>query len=218
MNFIKSTNFSYLGDRSYVHSTSIIKFIHDNISVFVDNRSTCHYLDIKMHKEMNTNCRVDIYSKYHEYVVESVICEVILKSDEYTKFIYFLSNHKPVKQDAVDNDNLYSIKEISSYGKFSGSYRISSNSYSEYITNIIQSNKLLHLKNLDSKRFKILNIFMKNVPVEFSEFTNTSDIEIKNIGIRDAINSDYSTLNSVKIAGIDIQPILIGFQVKELNV
>ena len=59
---------------------------------------------------------------------------------------------------------------------------------------------------------------MKNVPVEFSEFTNTSDIEIKNIGIRDAINGDYSTLNSVKIAGIDIQPILIGFQVKELNV
>jgi len=47
---------------------------------------------------------------------------------------------------------------------------------------------------------------------------NTLKIEIKNIGIRDTINGGFSTLNSINIPEINLQPILVGFQVVRLDV
>ena len=87
----------------------------------------------------------------------------------------------------------------------------------EFIKNIIQSNKLLHFKNVALEEFKVLNMFMKNVPVELPEYKDILDIEIKNIGIRDADNGSLSTLNSINVVGIDLQPILVGFKVVRLE-
>ena len=61
-------------------------------------------------------------------------------------------------------------------------------------------------------------MFMRNVPVEFPKYMNTLKIEIKNIGIRDTINGGFSTLNSINIPEINLQPILVGFQVVRLDV
>lgn len=215
MNSIKSTDFSYLGTRKYVNSTSIIEFIHDNINIFIDSLSIDYCLDIKMYKKMKSNCSIDVYSSHHEYNSESVICEVILKSDNDTRFIYFLSNHKAISCNKVDP--VYCVEEIGSYGKFSGSYKIAFNSYNECIKNIVQSNKLLHLKSIDSGEFSILNIFMKNIPVEFPKYIDMLDIEIRNIGIRDSINGNLSTLNTINIPEMNLQPILVGFQVERLK-
>ena len=66
MNSIKSTDFSYLGTRKYVNSTSIIEFIHDNINIFIDSLSIDYCLDIKMYKKMKSNCSIDVYSSHHE--------------------------------------------------------------------------------------------------------------------------------------------------------
>ena len=32
-----NTNFSYLGTRNYINSTSIIEFIHDSMGIFIDD-------------------------------------------------------------------------------------------------------------------------------------------------------------------------------------
>ena len=211
-----NTNFSYLGTRNYINSTSIIEFIHDSMGIFIDDLYADYCLDIKMYKEMNINCRVDVYNSHREYSDESVICEVILKSDNNIKFIYFLSNHKAINKNTVDS--IYRVEEIGLCSEFSGSYKIASNNYNECIKNIIQSNKILHLKDIDFDKFKILNMFMRNVPVEFPKYMNTLKIEIKNIGIRDTINGGFSTLNSINIPEINLQPILVGFQVVRLDV
>ena len=68
-----------------------------------------------------------------------------------------------------------------------------------------------------SLRLTELNMFMKNVPVELPEYKDILDIEIKNIGIRDADNGSLSTLNSINVVGIDLQPILVGFKVVRLE-
>jgi hypothetical protein len=215
MNCIKNTGFSYLGTRNYVNSTSIIEFVHDNISIFISGLSIDYFLDIKMHKEMKVNCRVDVYSSYHEYNDETVICEVVLKFNNDKRFVYFLSNHKAISQNTVDST--YHTEEIDLYGKFSGRYRIASSSYNEFIKNIIQSNKVLHLKNIALGKFKILNIFMKNIPVELPKYMNMLDIEITNIGIRDTADGSFSTLNSINIIEMSLEPILVGFRVVRLG-
>ena len=211
MNIIDSTNFSYLGARNYVHSSSIIEFIHGNIGTIVNGLPTDYSLDIKMHKEMNTNCSVEVYSSFHEYGGDVVICEAVLKSNRDTKFVYFLSNNEFIDQN--DINPVYRVEELDLYSKFSGCYRISSNNYNECIANIIQSNKEIHLKNIDSKKFKVLNMFMKNVPVEFSNYKSSLVIEIKNIGVRDMANGSFSTLNKITFSEVNLQPILVGFQV-----
>jgi len=211
MKIIDSTNFSYLGDRNYVNSASIIEFIHSNIGAFVDGLPIDYSLDIKMHKEMNTNCSVEVYSSFHEYSDEVIICEAILKSNCDTKFVYFLSNNEVVNKN--DINPVYCVEELDLYSEFSGCYRISSNNYNECIANIIQANKELHLKNIDSKRSKVLNMFMKNIPVEFSKYKSLLIIEIKNIGVRDMANSSFSTLNKITFSGVNLQPVLVGFQV-----
>ena len=43
------------------------------------------------------------------------------------------------------------------------------------------------------------------------------DIEIRNIGIRDSINGNLSTLNTINIPEMNLQPILVGFQVERLK-
>ena len=65
--------------------------------------------------------------------------------------------------------------------------------------------------------FSILNIFMKNIPVEFPKYIDMLDIEIRNIGIRDSINGNLSTLNTINIPEMNLQPILVGFQVERLK-
>ena len=211
MNCIKSTDFSYLGLRRYINSTSLIEYIHDNIDTFTVDYS----LDIKMHKEIHANCRVDVYDYHHEYSDEIVMCEVVLKSNNSKRFVYFLNNHGAITKSAVEAT--YCAEEIELHGKFSGKYRISASNYNEFIKNIIQSNKLLHFKNVALEEFKVLNMFMKNVPVELPEYKDILDIEIKNIGIRDAGNGSLSTLNSINVVGIDLQPILVGFKVVRLE-
>jgi len=54
---------------------------------------------------------------------------------------------------------------------------------------------------------------MKNVPVEFSNYKSSLVIEIKNIGVRDMANGSFSTLNKITFSEVNLQPILVGFQV-----
>ena len=209
------TDFSYIGMRNYINSASLVEFIYDNVNIFIDGALGKCFLDIKMHKEISTNCRVDFYSNSHEYNDEEVMCECILKSDNNIRVIYFLSNNNSIRKNI--DDSVYHVKEVSSYGEFSGQYSINSSNYNEFIKNIIQSNKEIHLKSFNSVKFKILNIFMKNIPIGLHKYINTLDIEIKNIGIRDAVDSGFSTLNEVSFFGVNVQPVLIGFQVVRLN-
>ena len=155
--------------------------------------------------------QVDIHNSYHEYGDESIICEVVLSSDYDTKFIYFLSNHRIINRNTVDP--IYHTNEIDLFGEFSGHYRIASNDYNECIKNIIQSNKELHLKNIKLKKYRILNMYMKNVPAEFPKYLSMLNIKITNIGIRDTIDNSFSTLNKINFLEMDLQPILVGFQI-----
>jgi hypothetical protein len=215
MNLIKSTDFSFLGARDYIHSTSIIEFIHNNINSFISDSPVEYSLDIKMYKEVSTNCKVDIYNCYHEYIDKTVMCEIILKSNNDKRFVYFLSNHKVIIKKTITP--IYHVEEIDLYGKFSGHYRIASNNYSEFIKNIIQSNKELHIKNLGLGEFKIINMFMKNVPVGLLKYINILDIEIKNIGIREISDGNLSTLSEIHMIEMNLKPILVGFKSIRLN-
>jgi len=211
MKIIENTSFSFLGTRNYVNSTSIIEFVHDNIDIFIDGISIDYSLNIKMYKEMNVNCRVDIYNSHHEYINESIICEVNLNSDYDTKFIYFLSNNEVISN-SID-DPVYSVNELSLSNDFSGHYKISSHNYNECIKNIIQSNKGLHISNIKLEKYRILNMFMKNIPVDFPNYPATSNIKITNIGVRETVNDGFSTLNKIIFTEMNINPILVGFQV-----
>ena len=167
-----------------------------------------------MYKEMISNCSVEIYDTYQEHDNEEVMCEVVLKSNNSTRYIYFLNYSKAIISNRINPE--YCVEEIDLYSNFSGIYRIASNTYSKCIRNIIQSNKLLHLKNISSGGWSILNMFMKNVPVEFPKYINMLDIEIKNIGVRGVVDKSFSTLNVINIPEMNIQPISVGFQVEKL--
>jgi len=56
-------------------------------------------------------------------------------------------------------------------------------------------------------------MFMKNVPAELPKYLSVSNIKITNIGIRDTIDNGFSTLNKINFFEMDLQPILVGFQV-----
>ncbi len=216
MNIIANTDFSYLGDRDYINSTSLVEFIHDNIDVFIDSAPHIDYsLDIKIHKEVKTNCRVDVYKTNQEYNKESIICDAILRSNNDIRYVYFVSNDRPVIKNKIDPK--YVVEKIELYGEFSGYYRISASNYSEFIRNVIQSNKLLHIDNLDFTKYKILNMFMKSTPVELIKYNEKLDIEIKNIGIRFSSDGSLSTMNKVIFTGISLKPMFIGFQVLRLH-
>jgi len=214
LNTIENTDFSFLGDRNYINSTSIIEFIHNNINVFITVSGFNYSLNIKIYKEVKTNCRVDTYSSYHEYDKDLVVCEAILSSNNDIKYLYFISNNKQIKKNKLDSK--YGVYDLKLNGRFSGSCYILSSNYTEFIRNIIQANKILHVKNIGFSEYKILNIFMKNVPVELDNYQKSLGIKIDNTNIHELPDGNISTLSKISFNENDIDPLFVGFQVLKL--
>jgi len=196
---IKS-NFTLLGSRDYVHSTSIIEFIYLNRNNIIGKSNELAWLDIKFYKIITSNCLLEITTKPSDNINEDVLCEAIIRRNKSFFFVYFRSqpNNEELKKASVT----YNVEEIDFFGQYSGDYMIKTDCYSSFIINIVESNKRVHLASNPNSEVKILNMFMKNVPLFFDLNSQWTKIKIQNIGFRGSINENISTLNKLNINGL----------------
>ena len=198
MKIVSNTNFNLLGDRNYVNSFSIIEYIYLNHTKLSGWDIKDVWLDIKFYKLITCNCVVGVSSEPVKNLSEEILCEAVISCEIGKCFIYFKKNPSGKKLGQADIN--YDVSEIEVYGNYSGNYKIRSDSYDHFIKNLIEANKRVHLQSSISKNLKVINMFMRNIPLFLDQNIEWSDLQIKNIGSRKSHDGSISTLNKVRVS------------------
>jgi hypothetical protein len=192
---MSDTNFSLLGARDYVHSSSIIEYIYNNYDDLAAWPMGEVLLDIKFYNKFSSNCFVIVLDAPIGNISEDIVSEAVIRNKSDKRFVYF--KRDPNSSDLNSIDVRYDVDEIERYGDFSGRYKIKSESYTQFIRNLIEANKKIHLQDDKLKGMPVINVYMRSVPIYLYTNNSWADLVIKNIGSRSKKNS-VTTLNKIK--------------------
>jgi hypothetical protein len=206
---VSNTNFNLLGDRNYVNSFSIIEYIYLNHTKLSGWDIEDMLLDIKFYKLITCNCVVGVSNEPVKNISEEILCEAVISCEIGKCFIYFKKNASGKKLGQANIN--YNVMEIEVYGNYSGNYKIRSDSYGQFVKNLIEANKRVHLQSNIGKSLKVINMYMRNIPLFLDQNIEWSELQIKNIGLRKLSDGSISTLNKVRVSRtIDVH---IGFNI-----
>jgi|APSaa5957512535_1039671.scaffolds.fasta_scaffold64021_2 hypothetical protein len=212
----EKTLFSYINNRTYVHSSSIIDFIWfkiKNLSCIDESRFCC--IDIRFHRILKSNAVFIVFDEYQNFSKdESLISEGTVYEGDNIVYFYFFENKKSRSIHNIKFE--YSISKENFSGNYSGSCTIGASDALDYVSNIIETNKRIHkLEYAKDSTLEIINLYMKNFPINMTGYSlKKVDILIENLGKREHKDS-ITTLNQLNFPAFPEIRSEIAFLVKE---
>ena len=214
----KLTSFDFVNNRKYVHSSTIIDFIWNNVEPFFPSNSKYPiFMDIKFHQEFKCNAKFvvfDVYQDISKIRNLSVVCTIYSENLKLYVCLVEDQNYNIVNSIEIN----YSVTEIETSGDYSGSCVISANNSLSMISNIIEANKRIHqLTHLQNEKLKVINLYIKRFPVNIlNSSLNKVKTLIHNLGIRD-YKGDNATLNSIELIDVPTSSFEVAFLIKKLG-
>lgn len=190
-----TTDFPYLGNRNYIHGTSMLNFVLDYM-----DRQTKDPVKLKTIKFQN-----EIHRNGSFYFSETDdITDLIKKSDCYISFstgnrtLKAVFIEEGVKVERVVPETSFTIEDLISDNNYGGSCLIKAFNRSELVCNIIQANKRMHLACLSElqQASDVRFGYMEKWDVPPKDIMLQSRLDIRNLITRKNIN-DIMTINRV---------------------
>ena len=116
----KLSSFNFVNNREYVHSSTIINFIWENVKKFFpSNYKYLIYMDIKFHQELKKNARIILLDQYQDISkIKNLSVECKIYSENSKFYIYMFEDQN---NDIIKNIELnYSVTEMIVSGDYSG--------------------------------------------------------------------------------------------------
>ncbi len=214
----KLTSFDFVNNRAYVHSSTIIDYIWNNVEPFVRTDSKYPiFMDIQFHQELKSNAKFvifDVYQDISKINDLSVVCTIY--SENIKLYVYLLEEKNCTVVNSIEID--HSVTEVEINGDYSGSCIISAQNSFKLISNIIEANKRIHqLTHLQSEELKVINLYMKRFPIHIlSDSLTEVKILIHNLGVSD-YKGDNATLNRIELIDVCSSGFEVAFLIKKLR-
>lgn len=195
-----ATNFSFKDDRTYVHSSTMLEFLSDNVCKELGLTASNVTFDARFHSVATKNgimlCQEH---KKSGKLDNEVAAEFVLESPGGKYFIYFLENGGPVS-DRVQTD--YKIFDWIIGDRFEASCRVGIDDNHCYLENIIEANKRVHQAAFLGKSVKVINLYMKKAPLALQTPSAECKLSIKHLSSR-THDGGIMTLNRLLLEDIN---------------
>ena len=214
----KLSSFNFVNNREYVHSSTIINFIWENVKKFFPSNYKCLiYMDIKFHQELKKNARIILLDQYQDISkIKNLSVECKIYSENSKFYIYMFEDQN---NDIIKNIELnYSVTEMIVSGDYSGRCIISAENSLIMISNIIEANKRIHeLTHLQKEKLKVINLYMKRFPISVldSRLKKLKTL-ISNLSVVD-FKGNNTTLNRIELVDCDNLSFEIAFILKKFG-
>lgn len=209
------TDFSYKGDRTYVHSTTMGEFLSARVCPQLGLKATEVLLDAQFHRVVTKNGVMRCLDAPNQLCTHAEIAaEFRLVSGAKTYHVYFIEDDKPVESRI---DPKYEIEDWQNPTPFEGTCRINISSTRAFFENTIEANKRLHQAAYANKLVKITNLYMKKVPLGIRSDDRLYTLKIRHLGAR-THNDGLTTLNKFSFVGMDIPEFQMCYFVSEVIV
>ncbi|OHE76674.1 MAG: hypothetical protein A3F67_00920 [Verrucomicrobia bacterium RIFCSPHIGHO2_12_FULL_41_10] len=130
----------------------------------------------------------------------AIAAEFRLTSGTKNFYIYFIEDEKPVSNRTKTQ---YDIQDLELLSPFSGSCHININNELSFFENIIEANKRLHQCTLNDKKIKVINLYMKKIPLGLMvQKKGMYRLNIRHIGSR-SHNDGLATINEFSFEGLN---------------
>ena len=201
------TDFKFKDERCYVHSTSLMEGLWNNVFPQLDMDPCDFLVDAKFHKLINSNGYFLIEKGNNIANIEQYSASFKIFNQSSLRYIYFKDEGIKILDTEISN---ITILNYQTNNKFSGKAIIKAYSLKEFIGNIVDLNKKIHLDSVIKKKVKVINLYMKNIPALKEYNKNYIEIDIENVSIR---NSDIGlvTLNKVNFKDFAAAPMFISY-------
>ena len=211
----KDAAFTYINNRTYVHSSSIIEYIWLSVKSYFSSYSKQYiFIDIRFHQVLTSNAKIIVFDKYQDYSKDSLlVSEGVLYTND-TKLYFYL--FKDEVSAVISNEYFEYSVQIDTNENYGGSCAIGIIDIPSYIRNTIEANKRVHILTLhNNEKLEIINLYMKKFPINipYNNFDKIN-LHIENFSIR-GHNNDIATLNKIKIVEFDGMQFDVAFLVKE---
>lgn len=211
----KNAAFTFINNRTYVHSSSIIEYIWLSAKSYFSSYGKQYiFIDIRFHQVLTSNAKLIVFDKYQDYSkVSLLVSEGVLYTNDTKLYFYLFKDEANI---IINNEYVEYSVQMDTNKNYGGSCVIGIIDIPSYIRNTIEANKRAHIMTFhNNKKLEIINLYMKKLPINipYNNFDKIN-MHIENIGIR-GHNNDIATLNKIKIVEFDGMQFDVAFLVKE---
>lgn len=190
MSITLSTDFRFLGDRTYIHATTLLSaFIQ---TVELDGVQDIVVKRLKFQRPAHSNGTLVVSSeKIDDAAAEAANCTFVATADQATWRGYFMEQGKPVSGKLrVD----YPIEALEARA-FGGSCRISPANRDDLIRTLVEANKRFHERSLDPDAKPVVRFgYLESWKVPARDFAFTGELKVEN-RIAKRTDTGYMTIN-----------------------
>lgn len=204
------TDFELKGKRMYVHSPTLCAYVCETFlqKLNFNGLNTC--IDAAFHTPITHNGTMLLRDVKLEQKECHYAAEFKLHSGGETAYVYFKEQDIPVHRRVASS---YAVRHFESTGELAATCMVKCDSIKCFMDNLVEANKRIHQVAFSGKRVKVVNVYMKRVPVIFPEGIDWVQLDIQNIGSRTQ-GSSMITLNRIVINDFQCTPFEMSYLVE----
>lgn len=172
------TNFNFKGDRTYIHSTTLCDIMVRSWCDFALDELTNASISIDIHKEAKNNGKLLYFDHKHSIKEIFATCEAEIKIDgKVRSYCYFIEEQSAPNREP---SSVHDLSEFQSVSEYSGVCLVGVSSSLMLLENVVEANKIIHLKSFGEDHCNVLNIYMKNFPFSILKLGGRQRLYVEN--------------------------------------
>ena len=206
------SDFVFLNKRTYVHSSSMLKFVSDSfMNSIVDSPSSKMLIDGRFYSLLRSQAELLIFGDDFESDISgNVIAQFRVYSETYDVKCGLV----PIRDKKINSSRevTYGVDDLQITGEVQGTAEIEVWDFFLLISNLVEMNKRLHLKsNLATEGGNILNMYINRLPViDPLPSTQKCEAVICNLGVK-RVPGGIATLNQISVPALGVESVEICF-------